>query len=118
MRIKYLASLVTFALLLSGATFAKETNAGKFDLTQQARIGHTVLKPGNYKAEWTGPENALKISILQGNKIVASTSGAITELPKPAPYSAVTVRTKTNHSTVIEQIEFNNRREELNISGS
>jgi hypothetical protein len=113
--LKYVASLAAFAFLLSGAALAKDMNSGKFDLQQQARIGQTILNPGSYKAEWTGPDNALQVSIMQGNKTVATASGMITELPHPAPYDAVTVKTKSDR---IEQIEFNHRKEALTISGS
>lgn len=114
--IQYLASLSTLALLLCGAAFASDASSGKFDLTQPAVIGQTTLKPGSYKAEWTGPDNAVKISIMQGKKTVATASGAITELPQPAPYSAVTIKTQ-DQGTVVEEIQFNNRKEALTLSG-
>lgn len=83
--LKYLASLAALAFLLSGAAFAADMNSGKFDLQQQARVGQTILKPGSYKAEWTGPDNALKVSIIKGKETVATSSGNSRNSQSPLP---------------------------------
>jgi hypothetical protein len=112
--IKYLASIVAVAVVLSLGAFAKDQNSGKFDLTQTARVGSTTLQPGHYKAEWTGPSNALQISIIQNGKTVATTKGHLKELPTKAENNAVTIKTNTNR---VEEIDFNNRTEALILPG-
>ena len=72
-----------FALVFSLGAFAKDKDkdSGSFDLTQTARVGSTLLQPGHYKAEWTGPKDALQISVLDHGKTVATATGNLKELP-------------------------------------
>ena len=90
--VQYLASLAAFALVFSLGAFAKDTNSGSFDIEQNAKIGRTLLKPGHYKAEWTGPNNALDVEIIEHGKTVATTRGHLKELQTKSPYDAVQFR--------------------------
>jgi hypothetical protein len=115
--IKYFASIAAIALVLSLGAFAKDHDSGQFDLPQAARIGSTTLQPGHYKAEWTGPNNALQVSIIQNGKTVATTQGQLKELPSKAPADAVTLRTVDNNAQQVEEIDFNNHTQALDLSG-
>lgn len=114
--VKYLALLATVALLLSPAALAKDTHSGKFTLDSPARVGHKQLKAGHYKAEWTGPDNNLRVSILENGKTVARAKGRIMDLKHPSPYDAVDTWTLPNNSRRIEEIDFSNRSEALVLS--
>jgi hypothetical protein len=116
--IRFFAVLSVVALAFSLPVFAKDTNTGDFDLMQKACVGSTVLQPGHYKAEWSGPNTALQVSILRNGKTVATTQGKLKELPEKAPYGAVTVRTLKDNSTRVDEIDFNNRTEVLVLAGS
>ncbi|HEV3513316.1 MAG TPA: hypothetical protein VGS05_16525 [Candidatus Sulfotelmatobacter sp.] len=115
--IKYFASIVAVALVLSLGAFAKDKDSGNFDLAQTARIGSTTLQPGHYKAEWTGPNNALQISIIQDGKTVATARGQLKELSTKAQADAVTLRTVGNNTQQVEEIDFNNHTDALHLSG-
>jgi hypothetical protein len=78
-------------------------------LAETAKVGSTVLQPGHYKAEWTGPENAVKVSILRNGKTVATTEGSIKELPSKAESNSGTVNTLPDNSPRVDEIDFNNR---------
>ncbi len=116
--IRFFAVFSVVALALSLPAFAKDTNAGSFDLTQTVHVGSAVLQPGHYKAEWTGPNTALQISILRHGKTVATTQGTLKELPSKAPYDSVTVRNLNNHTARVDEIDFNHRTEALVLAGS
>lgn len=58
------ASLAVLGLVLSAGAFAKDAQSGKFTLADAAKVGNTELKPGDYKAEWSGPAKNLQISIV------------------------------------------------------
>lgn len=115
--LKYLGLLLSIALFLSLGALAKDVNSGSFDLAQSAKVGSTVLQPGHYKAEWTGPESAVKVSILRDGKTVATTEGSIKELPSKAQNSSVTIKTLPDNSARVDEIDFNNRTEALLLSG-
>jgi len=115
--IKYLASFAAIALILSAVAFAKETNRGNFELTQTARVGSVELQPGHYKAEWTGPENALQVSILHDGKTVATVQGKIKQLPEASPYDSVVLHTQSDNSRRVQEIDFDNHKEALVLTG-
>ncbi len=114
---KYLGLLAALALILSVGAFAKDSNSGKFDLQQPAKVGATVLQPGQYTAEWTGSNEAVKINILQHGKTVATAEGAVKELPTKSPYSSVSMKTQPDNTSRVDEIDFNNRSEALVIHG-
>jgi len=115
--LKYVASFTAVAFLLGAAAFARDANSGSFDLTEPAHVGATLLQPGHYKAEWTGRNDALTVSILDHGKTVATTQGSMKELPSKATATEVTVRTRKNNSKRVEEIDFSNRSEALLLSG-
>jgi|SRR5579863_5603233 hypothetical protein len=114
---QYLASFVMLALLLSVSAFAKDSHSGAFTLADTVQVGSTQLAPGDYKAEWSGPANAVKVDITHAGKTVATAEGQIKELKSPAPYSAVVVKTSANDTKTIGEIEFNNSKEAVVLSG-
>jgi hypothetical protein len=115
--LKYLGLLLSIALFLSLGAFAKNVNSGSFDLDETAKVGSTVLPPGHYKAEWTGSESTVKVSILRNGKTVATTKGSIKKLPSQAQQDSVTIKTLPDNSTLVDEIDFNHRTEPLVLSG-
>jgi hypothetical protein len=103
--------------MLSLGVFAKDFNSGTFDLADSAKIGSTVVPPGHYKAEWNGPSNAVKVSILKNGKTVAIANAKIKELPTKASSDAVTVRNENDNTKRVDEIDFNHHREALVFPG-
>lgn len=114
---KFLAAFVAVAFCLSLTALARDANSGKFNLEQSAKVGSTVLQPGQYKAEWTGNGNNLNISIIKDGKTVATTTGTLKQLPSRAPYSAVTLKTLPDNSASVDEIDFGNRTDALVFGG-
>ena len=114
---QYFASFALLTFVLSVSAFAKDSHSGKFTLSDPVQVGSTQLAPGDYKAEWTGPANDVKIEILQNGKTVASTQGKIEDLQKPAPYDAVLTKTLDNNTKALDEIEFGNHTQALVLGG-
>lgn len=114
----FLTLLCAFALCLSTGAFAKTKNGGSFDLTQPATVGSTQLQPGHYKAEWTGTNGTVNVAIMRHGKTVATTKATLKELATKSPYSAVTLGPSANHHSRIQEIDFNNRKDALVLSGT
>lgn len=112
----FLAFLCAFALSLSTLAFAKAKNEGSFDLAQAASFGSVLLQPGHYKAEWTGTNGTVAVSLIRNGKTVATTKAELKELARPAANSAVTLQSTPSHNERIEEIQFNNRKEALFLS--
>jgi flagellar basal body P-ring protein FlgI len=115
--LQYLASFAILALVVSVPAFAKDSNSGNFTLTDHVRVGSTALAPGNYKVQWSGPANNVKVEIMRHGKTVATTQGTIKNLPARSEQSAVVVKTLPDNTKALDQIEFNNRTQELVIAG-
>jgi hypothetical protein len=115
---RFSALLCAFALALSAGAFAKVKNEGSFDLAQPATIGSTQLQPGHYEVEWTGASGIVSVDVVQHGKTLATAKGTLKELASKAPYNAVTLKPSSNHSNRIEEIEFNNRKDALVLSGT
>jgi hypothetical protein len=116
---KYISLSALIAFMLSVTAFAKNADSGTFTLDNTVQVGSTQLAPGNYKAEWSGPANAVKVEISQRGKTVATTEGRIKSLQQPSPYSAVIVKQAPDNSNqkAISEIDFNHRSEALVIGG-
>jgi len=110
--VKYVAVLATLILGLSLGAFAKDKNEGKFTLGNTAKVGSTELKPGDYKVEWQGSGDAVEVKILQGKKVVATTTAKLVEQKEPARADAVTLDNQTS-AKILREIDFGNRKESL-----
>lgn len=110
-----LLAFVAFALSL--AAVAADTHSGKFTLNDTVQVGSAQLAPGDYKAEWSGPADSLKVEILSHGKTIATTDAKIVDLQHPSPYSAVTLKPNANNAKTLDQIQFSNRNEVLVFSG-
>jgi hypothetical protein len=115
--IKYLASFAAATLLLGASAFAKDLNSGSFELTEPAHVGSTVLKPGHYKVEWTGPETGLKVSITQRGKTVATADATLKQLPAKSASDAITLGNTQDNTKRLDEIDFSHRSEALVLSG-
>jgi hypothetical protein len=113
----YFASIAVIAFGMSLSAFAKDNNSGNFTLSDTVQVGSTQLSPGDYKAEWSGYGDDVKVNIIRGHKTVATTQAKIENLQKPAPYDAVLTKTMDNNTKTLSEIEFNHRTEALQIGG-
>ncbi len=109
---KYLLLLAGIALLLPLSASAKNNNEGKFTISESVQVGSTQLKPGDYKVEWNGTGDAVQVTILQGKKTVATTSGKVVNHDQASPYNAVILKDATG-GKAINEIDFGNRKEAL-----
>jgi hypothetical protein len=115
--VQYFASFAIVALALSVGAFAKDSHSGTFTLSDTVQVGSTQLAPGNYKAEWSGPANDVKVDIVQNGKTVATTQGKIQDLQKASPYDAVLTKTLPDNTKALDEIEFGNHTEALILGG-
>lgn len=115
--VRYFASFAIVTLMLTAGAFAKDSHSGNFTIDETVRVGSTQLKPGQYKAEWSGTANDVKVNILQNGKTIATTEGTIKDLPQPSPYDAVTTKTLQDNTTTLDEIDFNKRSQALVLVG-
>ena len=115
--LRFVALITGFALFLPGLAIAKQQkNEGKLQLTDSVRIGTSQLKPGNYKVEWDGAGPMVKVNYLENHKTVATSTGKIIDLKKPATEDSYVLKPlKNGKAKTIEEIDFSNRTQALRI---
>jgi hypothetical protein len=114
--VRFFAIMAAILLFLPAVVAAKNKDEGKLQLTASVQLGATQLKPGEYKVEWTHAGSGVKVNFLQNDKTVVTTSGKVVELKHPSPYDAVVLKpTKSGHGKTIDEIDFDNRTEALQI---
>jgi hypothetical protein len=114
---QFLAVFAIVAAVLLVNAFAKDNHSGNFTVSDTVQVGSTELPPGDYKAEWSGPADAVKVDIKKNGKTVATAEGKIKDLAQPSPYNSVTTKPLGDDTKTIDEIDFNNRREALVLSG-
>jgi hypothetical protein len=115
--VQYFASFALMALVLSVSAFAGDSHSGKFTLSDTVQVGSAQLAPGDYKAEWSGPADNVKIDLKRDGKVVATTQGKIQDLQKASPYDAVLTKTLQDNTKELDEIDFGNRTEALVFAG-
>jgi hypothetical protein len=108
--------LVTLLLPLSVLAADKSEHHENFTLNDAVQIGNTQLKPGNYKAEWSGNGPTVQVQILQGKKTVATVPAQVVENKQASPYNDVIVKPTTGNTKTIDEIDFANKKEALKLT--
>jgi hypothetical protein len=111
---RFLVLAIAAATLFSLSAFARSKDEGHMTLADPAQIGSTHLKPGDYKVEWNGTGDHVKVNIMEHGKTVATAPAKLVTRPKRSPYNAVVLKAMKNSKTQgIDEIDFNNRAEAL-----
>jgi hypothetical protein len=114
--LRFVSLIAVFALFLPVFAIAKEKDEGKLQLTDSVRIGTTQLEPGDYKVEWNGAGTMVKVNFLENHETVATSTGKIIDLKKPATEDEYVLRpVKNGKAKTIEEIDFANRTQALRI---
>ena len=103
---KALKSLALLALALLLATSAFASNTASFAIEDPININGTHLQAGNYKVSWTGNGSNVELSIMKGNKVLATTPARLVDLNSPARDNASVVNTNADGSRSLSEIRF------------
>ena len=107
---QFVAAFAILASVLSVNSFAKDNHSGNFTLTDPVRVGSTELAPGHYKAEWSGPADAVKLRSCKTARLWPRCRDKSRIFRAPRPYDSVATKTESDTSA-LDEIEFNNRTE-------
>jgi hypothetical protein len=100
-----------FAGVLAGlaivfATTALAADKGSMKVFDPTVVNGTQLSPGDYKLQWEGTGSAVQLKILQGKKVVVTTSATLVQLNAPAPQNMVATRNTDNHAKALSGVSF------------
>jgi hypothetical protein len=100
-----------FAGVLTGiaivfATTALAADKGSMKVFDPTVVNGTQLSPGDYGLQWEGTGNNVQLKILQGKKVVATTSATLIQLNAPAPQNMTSTRDADNHAKALSEVTF------------
>jgi hypothetical protein len=93
--------LLGLSLLLAVSAFA--ANKTSLDLADTTAVGGTQLKAGVYTVKWEGSGPSVELSILKGNKVVATTPAQLVNVdPATKQDSIVATRNEDGTRSLVE----------------
>lgn len=95
---------LAFAVLFTTSAFA--ANKASFDLQHPTQVAGQELAAGSYKVEWEGTGSDVHLTILRGNKQVATTSARVVEMKVKSPDTSALVTLSPDGSRSLSQIRF------------
>lgn len=115
-RVPFAQTLVlACSVLLATSAFA--VNKGSVQLMHPTQVAGKQLAAGSYKIQWDGAGAQVQLSILQGNKEVASTSARVVQIQSPSPNDNALVMIGPDGTRSLSQIRFRGKTFALDLGG-
>lgn len=114
-RLLAVAAMLSLVFPLASLASAKtsQEQKQKVSVVDKVEIAGKTLNPGNYQVEWQGNGPAVNVKFMQDGKTLVTAPAQLARLTNPAPYSAVVETTQKNGAKIIQEIEWNHKREAL-----
>ena len=97
---------VAMVLLTPVLAFARTNNSANFELSQPVTVAGTQLAPGHYKLTWEGSGPDLKVSFVEGKKMIATVPAKL--VSNPNSEEAIETTTAADNTTVLQAIDVKN----------
>ena len=90
------------ALLCAGIAIAADSGKAALSVLNPVTINGTTLAPGDYQVRWEGSTGQVKVTVLQGKKVVATVAATIQ--PRGTAYGETVLVTtqKAGETDVVE----------------
>jgi hypothetical protein len=105
--------LLGLALLL--ATSALAANSGSMQLQGPVTVSGKQLRAGEYSVKWDGNGPNVELSILKGNKVVATTPARLIDLNEKPNRDAAVIQNNGDGSKTLAEIHFSGKKYALAI---
>ena len=106
--------LLGLALLLATSAFAA-ANQGSMQLQDPVTVSGKQLRAGDYSVKWDGNGPNVQLSILKGNKVVATTPARLIDLSEKSNNDAAVVQNNGDGSKSLAEIHFSGKKYALAI---
>lgn len=101
---KYLALAVLSATLLVTAAYAK--NEASLTLGGPTVINSQQLRSGDYQIRWEGTGNTVQVQIVQGKKVVATSTAEVVPQAGPANHTQAILLMQDNGTRKLQRIDL------------
>jgi hypothetical protein len=106
--------LLGLALLLATSAFAAE-NKGSLQLPNAVTVSGKQLSAGEYSVKWDGNGPNVELNILQGKKVVATTSARLIDLSQKSSLDNALVKNNADGTRSLSEIRFSGKKYALAI---
>jgi len=111
----YKSLLLGLTLLLAVGAFAA-TNKGSMQILDSVNVSGTTIPAGQYSLKWEGTGQNVQLSILRGNKVVATTPAHVVDLNQSAQSNQALVKSE-NGGRSLSEVRFEGKKYALQIGG-
>ncbi len=101
--------LLGLALLLATSALAA-ANKGSLQLQDPVTVSGKQLRAGEYSVKWDGNGPNVELSILKGNKVVATSPARLIDLNEKSNRDAVVVQSNGDGSKSLAEIHFSGKK--------
>lgn len=101
---KGVSKLLVVLMVLGLAISVMAAGAKSIELRNDANLNGTKLAAGTYKVNVEGTGDAVKVTFLQKDKVIASANGKMVDGTTAPEFSAVVVNSKANNN--IEELRL------------
>ena len=115
-RLGFAGVLAGIAMLF--ATTALAAEKGSMKLYDPALVNGVQLSPGDYALQWEGTGNNVQVQILQGKKVVATTTAALVQLKARASRNMTSAIRAENNTKTLTEVEFRGKSYALAIGSN
>ncbi len=105
--------LLGMALLLATGAFA--ASKGSLQVQDPVTVSGKQLPAGDYQLKWDGKGPNVELSILKGNKVVATVPARLVDINQSASSDAAVVRKNEDGSRSLSEIRFSGKKYALAI---
>lgn len=116
--LRLFAMLFAGSLLLSTAALAAKNKKKDIHLYEDATVKGTLLHPGDYKVEWSGPGPNVSLSIIQDGTTVATVPARVVAENTAHDHDGYVLQNAKNGNKSIEEIFFSGKKYDLRIKPS
>jgi hypothetical protein len=109
--------LLGLTLLLATSMFAVNThnNKGSLQLMNSVSVSGKTLPAGDYSVKWEGTGSNVQVNILQGSKVVVSTSAHVVDLDQSSGSDSTVLKNNGDGSKSLAEIRFGGKKYALAI---
>jgi hypothetical protein len=112
--------LLGLAILLATSAFAGNpfaANQGSVQLTSPVTVSGQAVPAGHYSVKWEGSGPNVQMSILKGNRVVATAPARVLDLTQSPSNDAAVLQSNPDGSKSLAEVRFSGKKYALAIGG-
>ena len=107
--------LLVLALTLATSAFAGDSHRGSVEFFNPVQINGQQLPAGEYQVKWQGTGSNVEMSLIKGNKVLATAPATLVDLDSKAQSDSALISNNADGSRSLSQIRFGGKKYALTV---